>query len=131
MTTQEMLDERYGRRRLGRRRVVGWSVVGILAVAAVVALGWTTVQRSIESVNVDGLGYDVVDERTVTVSFQLTAPRGREIACVVEAQDEEHGIVGWRVVTYPATDTHAQAYEESVPTVSLATTGLVNSCWLP
>jgi hypothetical protein len=27
---------------------------------------------------------------------------------VVEAQDEEHGIVGWKVVSYPADDAHSR-----------------------
>lgn len=131
MTTQEMLDDRYGRRRSRRRRVIGWSVVGVVATAAVVALGWSTVQRSIESVDVTGLAYDVADAHTVSVTFQLTAPPGRDIACALEAQDEEHGIVGWRIVRYPAADVHGRGFTESIPTVALATTGLVNTCWLP
>nr|WP_125131608.1 DUF4307 domain-containing protein [Microbacterium sp. 10M-3C3] len=131
MTTQQMLDERYGRSRSRRRRIVGWSVLGVLATAAVAALGWTTVQRSIESVNIDGLSYAVEDARTVSVTFQLTAPPGRDIACAIEAQDEEHGIVGWRIVRYPAAESHGQQFTEIVPTVAEATTGLVNSCWLP
>lgn len=131
MTTQQMLDERYGRTRSRRRRVIGWSVLGVVASAAVLSLGWITVQRSIDSVDVTGLSFDVSDAHSVTIGFQLTAPPGRDIACALEAQDEEHGIVGWRIVRYPASQSHAQGFSESIPTVALATTGLVNSCWLP
>ncbi|MFJ6651961.1 DUF4307 domain-containing protein [Microbacterium sp. NPDC091313] len=130
MTTQQMLDERYGRVRSRRRRVIGWILVGAIAATAVVSLGWVTVARSIDSVDVAGLSYVVNDDHTVTIGFQLTATPGRDIACALEAQDEDHGIVGWRIVTYPAAQAHTQGFTESIPTVALATTGLVNSCWL-
>jgi hypothetical protein len=130
MTTQEMLDERYGRRRSRRRRVLGWMVVGAVASALVVGLGWATVARSLAAVDVDDTGYAVADRRTVTVSFQFSAPPGVTIACALEAQDEDHGIVGWRIVQYPPSEARAQSFTETIPTVALATTGLVNSCWV-
>ena len=62
--------------------------------------------------------------------FQVSAPVGRSIACALEAQDEEHGVVAWRVVEYPGSDLHVRAFHETLPTTSGATTGLVNSCWV-
>nr|BFF12036.1 hypothetical protein GCM10025699_33390 [Microbacterium flavescens] len=75
MTTQQMLDERYGRTRSPARRwIIG---VAIAVAAAVVALfGWFTVSGSLDAVDVDTTGFEVVDEHSVTVSFQVTAPRG-------------------------------------------------------
>lgn len=130
MTTQQMLDERYGRRTSKRRRIVGWSIVAILALSAIAALGWTTIARATDSVEAVGTGYTTVDERTVSVSFQITAPVGREVACAIEAQDEEHGVVGWRVVVFPASEERLRAFTETVPTLAEATTGFVNSCWV-
>lgn len=130
MTTQEMLDERYGRKRSRRRRILGWGIVGVVAAALVIALGWTTVARSMNSVGVTATAYDVADEHTVSVTFQVTAPQGADIACALEAQDEEHGIVGWRIVRYAAEDGGARAFTETIPTLALATTGLVNACWV-
>ena len=43
--------------------------------------------------------------------------------------DEEFGIVGWRVVEYPASTTITRAFVETIPTVATATTGTVHSCW--
>jgi hypothetical protein len=129
MTTQDMLDERYGRR---RSRGSTW-LVGTFAVAAAAALGalaWTIVGATLDDVGLDNTGYEIVDERTVVVSFQITAPVGRTVACALEAQDVEHGVVGWRIVEIEASDQHARAFRESVPTTALATTGLVNSCWV-
>lgn len=130
LTTQQMLDDRYGRRTSRRRRIIWWSVVAALAIAATAALGWSTIARSLNAVDVTGTGYNVADAHTVSVSFQITAPLGRDVACALEAQDEEHGVVGWRIVQYPASDQPTRAFTETLPTVALATTGLVNSCWV-
>ena len=128
--TQQMLDERYGRTRSKRRRFAGWAVVALLAAALIGFVGWGVVARSIDAVDVDDTAFDVPDAHEVSVTFQITSPPGRAIACALEAQDEEHGIVGWRIVEYAASDQHARAFTERIPTVALATTGLVNSCWV-
>jgi hypothetical protein len=129
-TTQEMLDDRYGRRTSRRRRLIGWSIVAIVALGAVAALGWSTIARSLDAVDAAGTGFVVDDEHSVSISFQLSAPRERAVACALEALDEEHGVVGWRIVRYPASAEHTRAFTEGIPTVALATTGLVNSCWV-
>jgi hypothetical protein len=129
MTTQEMLDERYGRTSSPRRR---WTIGIVVAVGAVLAglLAWSTIAASLDDVDIDTTGFSVDDERTVTLSFQITAPTGRSVACALEAQDEDHGIVGWRIVEFPASDVHARAFREQIPTTAPATTGLVSACWV-
>ncbi|MEV8272477.1 DUF4307 domain-containing protein [Microbacterium sp. NPDC077184] len=129
MTTQEQLDRRYGRRRTTSAR---WAIGGAAAVGAILAglLGWTVVSGSIDAIDVRSTGFVVEDDGRVTIDFQLTSPPGRSIACALEAQDEEHGVVGWRIVEYAAAADHARAFRESVRTVSEATTGFVNDCWV-
>lgn len=130
MTTAQQLDERYGRvPRPGRRRAIWW-VIGVLAAASVLWLAWVTVSNAINTVGVDDTGYEVVDERTVSVSFQVTPPRGAGFACALEALDEQFGVVGWRVVEFPASEATSRAFTETIPTVGPATTGLVQSCWV-
>lgn len=127
MTTQAQLDDRYGRTRSGRRRA-GWIAIGALGVAAVGWLAWTTISSTIDSVGTDDLGFEVTGEHTVEVAFQFTAPPNRDVVCVLEALDEDFGIVGFKVFEYPAGASHAQQHRETVPTVAEATTGFVNSC---
>jgi hypothetical protein len=129
MTTQDMLDERYGRTRSPRRR---WVIGAAVALGAVVVglFVWTTVTNSLDSVDADTTGFEVVDEHSVILSFQFTAPAGRPVACAIEAQDDDHGVVGWRVVELPASDEHTRAFRETIPTTAAATTGFVNSCWV-
>lgn len=129
MTTQDLLDDRYGRRRSPARR---WllAVVSLIVVAGVGYVGWSIVQGTLEAVDADTTSFEVVDEHSVSLGFQITSSPGRDVACAIEAQDEEHGVVGWRVVEIPASETHAQAFRETIPTTALATTGFVNSCWV-
>ncbi|WP_040164892.1 DUF4307 domain-containing protein [Microbacterium gorillae] len=130
MTTTAELDDRYGRVRSPRRRRTWWVVVGVIAAAAIGYLGWTTVQSSLYNVSVDGLGFQVVDEHTVTVRFQFSAPTTTDVTCALAAQDTEFGVVGYRVIRFPAGQTHAQTTTETIRTVAEATTGLVEGCWV-
>ena len=50
--------------------------------------------------------------------MQISAPAGAAVACALEAQDVEHGVVGWRVVEFAASDAHTQAFQERIPTVA-------------
>ena len=128
-TTQDLLDQRYGRGRSASRR---WALIAVAAVAAVAAglFAWMTFANSADAATAETTGFEVVDAYSVSLRFQVSAPVGRPIACAIEAQDEEHGIVGWRVVEYPASDLHIRAFHETLPTTGGATTGLVNSCWV-
>lgn len=127
MTTAQELDERYGR---GRRRKAPWIVAGAIVLLLVGAYGWMTYAQSANSVDADDLGYEVVDEHTVTLRFQVTTTHGKDIACAVEALDEEFGVVGWKIVEITGTDDHSQQIGTTIPTVAEATTGLVKSCWV-
>lgn len=127
MTTAKQLDERYGR---ARKRRLPWIIGAILATALVIAASWMTVARSLDAVDADDLGYKVIDAHSVSVRFQITAPPGRDLICAIEALDQEFGVVGWKIVEIPATDAHMRRFDETVPTVAEATTGLVNGCWV-
>lgn len=127
VTTPAQLDERYGH---GPRKRLPMIIGAAVAIAVVGVFGWWTVQGSIDAVDVTARGFELTDAHTVTVSFQFSAPTDRPVHCILEAQDEEFGIVGWKVIAYPATDQRVRSYTERIPVVGAATTGLVNSCWV-
>lgn len=127
MTTARELDERYGRT---ARRPLPWIIGGIIAVVIIVAFSWMTVARGMNSVDAADLGFTVTDSHSVDVRFQYTAPRGSDVVCIVQALDEDFGIVGWKVLEMPATEQHTKAVDVRVPTVATATTGLVKTCWV-
>jgi uncharacterized protein (DUF58 family) len=129
MTTAQMLDDRYGRG--ARRGARFWRVFTILGVAGAVAVAaWFAFSAAGTTAEASTTGFELVDEHTVTVSFQVSAPAGTPVACILEAQDEEHGVVGWKVVEYAASDDHTRAFQEAMPVTAEATTGFVNNCWV-
>ncbi|MEV8264135.1 DUF4307 domain-containing protein [Microbacterium sp. NPDC077057] len=127
MTTALQLDERYGRT---RRRRWPWFLAGAVALLLLAALAWSTVSQSMSSVDADDLGFELVDEHAVDLRFQVTGVQGKDVVCVLEALDEEFGVVGWKIVQIPAGDAHSLTRAERIPTVAEATTGLVNTCWV-
>ncbi|GAA3915235.1 DUF4307 domain-containing protein [Microbacterium invictum] len=131
MTTdaiERKLADRYGR---SRPRWGLWIVVGVLAAGLIGYVGWTTVSGAVNSVDYDTTGYELHDAHSVTVRFQVTSRPGTPVACAVEAQDPEHGVVGWRVVEFPGSDSTSRALSVTVPTTAEATTGLASNCWIP
>jgi hypothetical protein len=129
MTTQQMLDERYGRATPLRRRV-GLGIAIALGALLAIMVGTFVVMGTIDDVDADASGFAVVDEHTVTVRYQVTTEPGRDVVCALEAQDTQHGVVGWRVVELPAGDSPTREFEHTIPTTAEATTGFVNACWV-
>lgn len=129
MIPQAVLDDRYGRGGSRRRRRLVWIGVAVVAVAVVAWFGWATLANPENGVAADATAFHL-EERSVIVDFQLTAPVGTTVACAIEALDEDYGVVGWKVVEIPASDRHVRAFTEVVPVLAEATTGLVNDCWV-
>ncbi|MFI8631623.1 DUF4307 domain-containing protein [Microbacterium sp. NPDC077663] len=124
------LADRYGRTRSAASRRWTWIAIGALAVSATGLLGWTTVSNAMNSVDADTTGFTLPDEHTVEVRVQVTVNPGTRVACSLEAQDAEHGIVGWKIIEVPASDDHSRIVTARIPTTAPATTGFVRSCWI-
>jgi hypothetical protein len=93
-------------------------------------VGTFVVMGTIDDVDADASGFAVVDEHTVAVRYQVTTEPGRDVVCALEAQDTQHGVVGWRVVELPAGDAPSREFEHTIRTTAEATTGFVNACWV-
>lgn len=138
-TPEESLANRYGgaqRRPTGgvSRRV---RLVGTVAVvAAVLVTAWFALSASIGRITYKEIGYEVVDDHLTRVSFQVTAPAGKQAECDVEVQDTQAAPVGFRTVlisglepeerSAPGDDTWT--YTVDVRTVVRGNTGLVHTC---
>ncbi len=130
MTTD--LDARYGRSpaRATRSRVItGVAIVVFAAVviAWVVWVGLFSAPASLESRTVQ---HTIIDDSTVEVVWDVSAPPGTAIGCVVQALNESFGTVGWKIVEVPPSDQRTRTLTETLRTSEQAVTGLMYRCWL-
>lgn len=124
------LDDRYGRTRSRGSRMASWIVTGVLVVAGTAYIGWISFGSGANAVDADATSFTITSEHSLSLAVRISAPPHSRIACALEAQDVEHGIVGFRVLERDPTPEHTQAFTVDIPTVAKATTGFVASCWI-
>ncbi len=126
------LAARYGRTPNTKRRdrliIV---VVAALFVAVFTAwVVWAGLDNGQGNLGAQDIGHKIVDDSTVTITWQVSVSAGTPVSCALEAQNEAHAIVGWKIVELPASANHTRLYTETVRTSQRAVTGLIYRCWL-
>ncbi len=123
----ERLAARYGRGPATRRRnrLAGL----VLAVLAVLGVGtwavWTNVGGAVgEQLDVTTRAFTVHGDSSVSVTWSVTGSSKR-LACTVEADAQDHSVVGLVVVEVPP---GGGTGTTTVRTVREAVTGLVSAC---
>lgn len=127
------LDARYGRGSRSRRveKRVLWTLGGIIAVvfgAWVVLVAFDGTNSTLET---NDVAHEIIDEHSVRVSFSLNVAPGTETTCAVQALNEDHAIVGWKIVEIPPSEDRNRVITETVRTSQQSNTGLIYRCWLP
>lgn len=126
------LDARYGRSRVHsrRERVLGWTVgIGILLLA-VAWVWWVGTDPASTQLQSRTIGYEVEDDSTTIVTFDVSVDAGSPVTCAVSALNAAHGIVGWVELDLPPTEAFTTSHRVEVRTTEAATTGLVSECWV-
>lgn len=126
------LDVRYGRRPGGVKRTRLWIAIGAggLVVAFAVWLAWGGLLGPSSEVEADDTGHVVVSDNLVTLRWQLSVPPGSTSACALQALNLDFGIVGWKIVTIPASTARTRHFSDSIRTSERAVSGLIYRCWL-
>ena len=109
-----------------------WAVIGGVLVTAftalIVALGLSLQQDRVQATVTS---YEVVDDRTVEVGFDVRRPADTAVVCRVRAVSVDFATVGTVDVTIPAdaADGARTVHEDvTVRTTTRATTGTVSNC---
>jgi len=106
-----------------------WWVVGTVGILLGSALAvWFGLSSTVGRPSWTDLGYRVIDDRTVEVTYLVSRPIGREITCQIRALDRAFGTAGLVEVHVPASDTSSVQRTTRVHTTTRAVTGGVRSC---
>lgn len=126
------LDERYGRTRgLSRsRRVFAIAAAGVFAVVLVAWVVWAALDGDSANIEFRDVAHEIIDDSSVSVTWQVTAEPGSDVSCAVKAMNESFTDVGWKVVQLPASSERTRVFTEQLRTTELAVTGLIYRCWL-
>lgn len=126
------LDSRYGRTPERQRRI---RLIAILAGAGVLVVVtawvlWVGLLGPSASLGSRDLGYQLDGDSAIEVRYEVTMDAGQTASCALEALNSDFGIVGWKVVDIPASQTTTRQFRESLATSEPAVTGLIYRCWL-
>lgn len=126
----DTIADRYGRAK--SRRIDRRVAVIALVVAAAVGIWVLFFGNWREGTNIEfrDLSYTVVDDRTVNVSIEVSAPPGSEVVCALEALSPSFAQLGWKIVELPVIEGRTQRLDETVVTTARATTGHAQLCWI-
>lgn len=126
------IDARYGRTPGSTRRtrliaILAGAGVLVVVVAWVIWVGLLGPQSGLGSRD---LGYVVDGDSAIEVRYEVTVDAGGTASCALQALNSDFGIVGWKIVDLPASDTGTRQFRETLTTSETAVTGLIYRCWL-
>jgi hypothetical protein len=106
-----------------------WWVIGTLGIAAGIALAvWFGLSATLGRPSWQTVGYKVLDDQNVRVTFEVSRPGGTALTCTVEALARDFGVVGTTQVAVPASSGETSTETASLRTTSRAVTGQVRTC---
>jgi hypothetical protein len=121
--------DRYGRAASRRTRTIWIAAVAVVVVVAVGWFAWAAYESRSSATGTD-VGFDVLDNATVTVTFDVTKPQDKTATCVVQALDSGFDVVGTSRVQVGPADAGVVRRTATVRTTNRATTAQVTSCSL-
>ena len=124
--------DRYGLSEGAKARNKGIGVLAGVASAIVLVawLWWAGLAQPAAQFETRDLGWQEVDERTISVSFEVTVEPGTPMSCAVQALNAQYGIVGWVIAEIPPATERTRVFSQDVRTSETAVTGLLYRCWL-
>jgi hypothetical protein len=126
--SKNIVQQRYGRDRLrSRDRILA---ISIAAVALASFLVWAVIV-SIDNANQvthRDIAYEVIDEYSTNVTFEVSRNPGQEVSCDVTVLNQSFAIVGFLTVDVAASNSRSTVISSSIRTTELGVSGLVDGC---
>ena len=127
------LNARYGRTTNRRRRNLIFAIVfgGVILIVFAAWAIWVGLFQPTASIDFDSTGQSRVTSNELKVTWQVSVDPGTATMCAIQALDENFGIVGWKIVSLPASSLQSRAVSTVVRTAQPAVSGNVYQCWIP
>ena len=81
-----------------------------------------------EQVTAETFGFKVVDDRTATITFDVTKPPEATVLCTVHAQDLKKALVGSAEIVIPPASQRVTNHTATIKTTTKAVAAIVQSC---
>ena len=131
-TESAAIQSRYGRtpaRRVRDRRIL-WGLGGIFVLVLGAWVLWTGLDGASTQIEARNIGHTIIDEHSVSVTFEVALPVNRTASCAVQALNESYSVVGWKIIDLPPSERYNRSFTEVLRTTDLSNTGLIYQCWL-
>lgn len=126
------IQSRYGRTptRKRRDRRMLWGLGGFFVLVLGAWVLWTGLDGASTQIEARDIGHTIIDEHSVSVTFEVSLPVNRTASCAVQALNESYSVVGWKIVDLPRSTLYNRSFTEILRTTDLSNTGLIYQCWL-
>jgi len=132
MAETAQIQSRYGRtvgrKRRDKRMLLALAGIFVLVLAAWVV--WTGLDGASTQIEARDIGHTIIDEHTVSVTFEVSLPVNRTASCAVQALNQSYSVVGWKIIDLASSTLYTRSFTEIVNTTDLSNTGLIYQCWL-
>jgi len=110
------------------RRLAGLTGLALLAVIGLAWVVWAGLGQADRDVRWTDLGYDVIDDSRVSVTYDVGKDPSATAVCSLQALDVRKSAVGIAQVTIGPAERRVTRHTDEVRTSALAVTGLVRDC---
>ena len=112
-----------------RRPSRWWGITGgVLAAALVIAVTGYSTLHTAQQVTATTIGYKVLGDTSVRVSFDVSRPSDQPVTCTIQAMDGSFSVVGSAQLAIPTGGERTVHQVAEVRTASRAVTGNVTDC---
>ena len=106
-----------------------WWVFGTVAIVlAVAGISWVSLHDAGNRITATTVAYDVINDSSVRISFDVTRPPQLSVTCTLRAIDGHFGVVGSADVAIPPGGEGTTHHVATIRTAARAVTGVVQDC---
>lgn len=99
------------------------------AIAICLGIAWTAwVAFDDPEISADVYAYDVVSDSRTVVTLEVRRPEPIAVVCTVQAQSEDHSVVGERTIELAASEESTERLEIDIQTQRRAVTAILREC---